>query len=153
MSLFKTWNKYLSLHSPVPSSLQLSRAKDQQELRLPSIWPAVSLLLLIRGMTLYSFSVFLTNQFSLTYQATPLDTPGGLLDEELTLDTVNLENVLPVTSLEFKSTHIILFCELLQTKTPDLSGPSIEFSQFSDPATQESEGFTPLTVDGPPRKR
>lgn len=42
----------------------------------------------------------------------------------------------------------------VQTKTPDLSGPSIEFSQFSDAAAQESEGFTPLTVDGPPpRKR
>ena len=29
-------------------------------------------------------------------QATPLDVPGGFLDEELTLDTVNLDNVLPV---------------------------------------------------------
>lgn len=35
-------------------------------------------------------------EFSLTSQATPVDVPGGFLDEELTLDTVNLENVLPV---------------------------------------------------------
>ena len=37
-------------------------------------------------------------EFSLTSQATPVDAPGGFLDEELTLDTVNLENVLPVQS-------------------------------------------------------
>ena len=58
-------------------------------------------------------------------------------------------------NLESKTTHNVIIIVLyhVQTKTPDLSGPSIEFSQFSDAAAQESEGFTPLTVDGPPRKR
>jgi hypothetical protein len=60
---------------------------------------------------LFLFILPMTNQFSLAYQATPLDTP----DEELTLDTVNLENVLPVTCLKMKSTHILLFRELLHT--------------------------------------
>ena len=109
-----------------------------------------------------------------------MDLPGGLLDEELTLDAVNLENVLPVgiikvsmftTSLASLSNRILgtkicmstwscAICfdlhtsfDLLQTKTPDLGGPGMEFTQFSDTAAQESEGFTPLTVDGPPRKR